>query len=407
MIHSGRRRFLQVAAAATLSAIAGFPRNAAAACPKPLDVAQALQSGRTIWLPGGMFCLDKWVLDKDVDQVTIKALPGETPVLIFTAQDEYSILIGTRTRRLTLEGLTLVRSSAVSGNVLGVGGPGSVIRKCKIYYGQPFPTKYDCVKVLADNVTIEDCEIYGAADQGIDAVGKRDLTFRRNRIHHCSNAIVVKGGSRNILIEQNVCYDNRHGAIGLGGTTDPRWHNYANSDVEVQNATVTRNVVSYTNANNIGGGIFLKGAKESAVQHNTIYGAGLHIASGGNPATLPFHCSNNLVSANIIYCTGNDGIMIVDDLNEAGLVLLDNLYYRLGSGGEFRVRGRWVKYAEFKSLVGADRISNFADPLFVNAAQGQFALRSNSPAVRLAPTVVAGVAVSGDPGYDLGAIESF
>ena len=112
----------------------------------------------------------------------------------------------------------------------------------------------------------------------------------------------------------------------------------------------------------IGGGIFLRGAVSSNVYNNTIIGAGIHIKSGGSPENREFNSKNNRISDNIIWATGNDGIVIVDKNNDAGLLLEDNCYWREKGSGEFRVNGTWYKYNDYKSKFVFDANSVFTNP---------------------------------------------
>lgn len=339
------------------------------------------RSGDRILVRGGRYREAGLVIDR-VAGLSIAAYPGERPVVELHGELEYSILMGEHADSVSLDRLILIRNVVRTGNVVGLGGTRNVLRGCTIRFQKKNRAdRYDAVKVLGDDMLIEHCLISDAPNQGIDAVGRRGLTIRSNIIHRCANAIVVKGGSRDVLIENNRCFNHRHGAIGVGGTTDPRWHNHANSDAEAEAVTVRRNIIYYDHPYGIGGGIFLRGAKHCKVVHNTVYGAGIHIAAGGDPENLNHHSRDNEVSNNIIWSTGDDGLVVIDAGNDQGLVLRNNLYWRTTGGGEFKLHGRWMSYRDYRESAAYDQGSLYSDPNFVDVAGRNFALRPDSPAL--------------------------
>lgn len=359
-------------------------------------------------LMGDKFVVSAPLNMEGVTDVTIKASPDQRPVILFTDSREYSFLIGQSVRRLSLEGLDLVRASHAPGNVLGIGGQHITIRKCLVCFDARFsPSKYDGIKILSDHILIEDCEFFGVPNQCIDAVGHKEITIRNNKLHHSSMGVVVKGGCRDIVIENNLCHNLKYTSIGLGGTTGPVWHNHGNTDAEVENAIVTRNIVYYDKSDNIGGGIWLKGAKSCAVYNNTLYGAGLHIGAGGNPNVLGCFSSDNDIANNIIFRTGNDGILVVDAGNSHNLRMRNNLYWRTTGSGEFKIDGVWYNFQEYARHFHFDIDPIFSDPGFANEAARDFRLRPDSIGIKKGVRFNTSLesAVRGT-GVDIGAIES-
>jgi hypothetical protein len=337
--------------------------------------------GDKILIKDGYYTVDKLIIKQP--NVTLAAFPGHRPELRFQTGDEYSLLIGQGANNVAVEGLILTRDAESAGYVLGLGGRGGIVRNCRVSIEvHANAMKYDCVKVLADGATVEDCEIHGAPNQGIDAVARSGLVFRRNRIHDCANAIVIKGGCQNVLIEDNYCFNLKHGAIGIGGTTDPRWQNPAYASIEAQDVIVRKNVVYYDNPFGIGGGIFMMGARSALVHHNTIVGGGIHVRNGGDPSRLEKRSTNNTIISNIIVATGDDGILVVDAGNDSGLSIRGNIYWKTTAAtGEFKVNGRWIKYADYLKQSSFDEHSLMADPRFIDAAALDFRLRADSPCI--------------------------
>jgi parallel beta-helix repeat protein len=343
--------------------------------------ASTATSGDTVLIKGGTYPFNKRVTMYNDGPITFQAYPGEEPVFRFTGSDTYAVSIGDKADQITIHGLTLVWATNSNGNILGIGGEYATIKNCHIYFDSQYsPTNYDCIKILSTSLhaTVEQCNIHGAPEQGIDTVGGDNLVVRNNTIHDCQNAIVLKGGSDDNLIEDNTCYNLRFGAIGLGGTTGEKFINYEHENT---NTVVRRNTIYYDNANNIGGGIFLQGAKGCLVHNNTLYGPGIHLRTGGDPKNPSFFCSDNQIANNIIWKTGNDAIIVVETGNSSGLELRNNLYWKTKAGAGFKVNNQWYVYAEFKSIFSFDHDSLFQDPLFQDVSSRDFSLSGGSPCV--------------------------
>lgn len=337
--------------------------------------------GDRILIKDGYYTVDKLIIKQG--NVTLAAFPGHRPELRFRTDNEYSLLIGQGADNVTVEGLILTRDADAAGYVMGLGGRGAIVRDCRVSIAaHDNAMKYDCVKILADGATVEGCEIHGAPNQGIDAVARSDLVLRRNRIHDCANAIVIKGGCQNVLIEENYCFNLKHGAIGIGGTTDPRWQSPSYPSTEAQDVIVRKNVVYYDNPYGIGGGIFMMGARTALVHHNTIVGGGIHVRNGGEPSRLEKRSTNNTVISNIIVATGDDGILVVDAGNDSGLAIRGNIYWKIPAAtGEFKIDGRWKNYADYLKHFRFDEHSLMTDPRFNDAAALDFRLRPDSQCI--------------------------
>lgn len=368
--------------------------------------AEEAKAGDTVFIKNGLYIVQNKISIESYGPITFQAFPGHEPTLKYIGNEAYFFSIGQNANNITVDGITFIRATNFDGNIISVGGRFAVITNCHIFFEDGYtPKKYDCIKIMKTGygTTIENCEIYGAPNQGIDTVGGDNIVVRNNTIRDCQNAIVLKGGSENDLIENNRCYNCGYGAIGLGGTTDLQFINYLH---ENKNSIVRRNVIYYDeeNNNNIGGGIFLQGASDCQVYNNTIIGAGIHIRCGGDPNNPLICSSQNKIYNNIIWRTGNDGILVVEPGNDMELEMNNNLYWKTTGSGEFKIMGQWYTYTEFKVLFDFDKNSLFRDPLLVDIQGEDFSLTSQSPCID------AGFRIPDEPFFgqqiDIGAIEA-
>ncbi|MCD6321935.1 MAG: right-handed parallel beta-helix repeat-containing protein [Clostridiales bacterium] len=317
-----------------------------------------------------------------------------TKIIYSGTDDEYALGFGVNANAIILRDLQLIWKSSNNGNVVGVGGSDITIKNCEIYFDtSSHVDKYDCIKILASasNVLVENCKIYGAPNQGIDAVGATNITIRNNRIFDCQNGIVLKGGAKQSLIEKNIVFNHIYGAIGLGGTTGAQWNS---EDYEIADSTVRENVIYYDNPNNVGGGIFLMGAIRCKVYNNTVYGPGIHIKNGGTPDKLQTISENNIVANNIIWRTGNDGILVIENYNEGKILLANNCYWKTTGSGEFKINGKWYPYSKFKNNFKNENKGSFLQaPNLKDVVTHDFTLATSSPCVNGEMVSVDGIPV--------------
>jgi hypothetical protein len=110
----------------------------------------------------------------------------------------------------------------------------------------------------------------------------------------------------------------------------------------------------------------------------------IFIESSGNQIDLRMGGSGNRFLRNIVYYTNPQAMLLAARSNaDQAIAECDyNLYWPAG-GQELRVRGIGsASYADWQKL-GFDRHSVIADPLFVDAKNGDFRLRPESPAFKL------------------------
>jgi hypothetical protein len=359
--------------------------------------AERAVAGDTVYCRGGVHNLTERVRMYNDGPITFKNYAGEVPVFRKITGDE-GAAVSIYADNITVQGLKLVWANNTNGGIVGIKGKNITIKNCSIYFEPGTYTKYDCIKIKkgSDTVIIENNEIYGAPNQGIDSVGGDNIKIRNNIIYNCNNAIVLKGGSDNNIIEYNRVYNLRSGAIYLGGTTDPEYIDYYG---ECTNSIVRYNVIYNDKGTTGAEGIRLSGAIRSKVYNNTIYTAGgIHLKRGGDPNKLQFVSKDNEIYNNIFWRIGVSGILVIDPGNDNGLTLRNNLFWKTSGSGEFKINGKWYDYSEYQSLVSYDHDSQFQDPLFKDLGSRDFSLSNSSPAID------GGYAISGSQ-PDIGALE--
>ncbi|MBK5970762.1 MULTISPECIES: right-handed parallel beta-helix repeat-containing protein [Thiorhodovibrio] len=304
---------------------------------------------------------------------------GNIPEFMLMGGYVNGVEFGEETRNIVLENISLTWMSNEDGNVLAIAGSDITVRNNKLSFDQnSLATKYDGIKILATakNILIQSNEISKAPQQCIDAVGGIGIVVRGNKLQNCDSGIVLKGGTSGNLIEFNFIRNMTHSGIGLGGTTLPE---YSQAEYEISSTTARENIITYDDPNNIGGGIFLRGAENCTVENNSIYGPGIYIQAGGDPAKLNYKSANNVIKSNIVWRTGNDGILVVDAGNDLGLTLESNCYWKTTGSGEFKINGTWLSYASYLSDIKFDSESVFEDPAFLNPQDGDFIVPPTSP----------------------------
>lgn len=107
---------------------------------------------------------------------------------------------------------------------------------------------------------------------------------------------------------------------------------------------------------------------------------------------------------NIIWRTGNDGILVIDSGNDDGLILKNNCYWKTTGSGEFKISGIWYNYCEFKSRFDLDHNSLFDNPLFIDISKNNFSLSIKSPCIERGGEIPDEPSFS--PPIDIGAVQT-
>jgi hypothetical protein len=229
-----------------------------------------------------------------------------------------------------------------------------------------------------------------AVDQARDGVVSGNLVYnitsRGNpayREDESSDGIYVDGGTR-ILIEQNVMHDVDFG-IELASEHKDR----ATSYITARNNLIYH---SHTAGVSIGGYAPERGHTEHCtVVNNTLYENDMS-ATGSGEFQMQWNMADNIFENNIVYAGPRCLISLnksTADKNNPSAVIDHNLYYcesgaqaSTWAGASATITG-FDKYVE---ATGNDRNSHFADPRFVDPANGDFHSRSDSPALAAGAT---------------------
>ena len=139
--------------------------------------------------------------------------------------------------------------------------------------------------------------------------------------------------------------------------------------------TVTHNV-TYRNSH---GGIMLQGGKDNRVVNNVFVDSKTSQAYISNFAG---NATGLVLERNVFYYTDPKAVLVSAGKLDEKVIRADrNVYFHAG-GKEPVMRGGASTWADWQAR-GFDRNSLVADPLFVDAAHDNYALRPNSPALKL------------------------
>jgi parallel beta-helix repeat protein len=283
--------------------------------------------------------------------------------------------------------------------------------------------------------------VYGAGDSDIFASRSDFITVQGNT---CYNAAGQHGiyvnGSDSYVIRGNTCYGNNWDGIHTNvsdGVNQVNSHGLiennvvhdnllAGMDLTGMNTTTVRNNVIYGNGRH---GIVLQNSNSNAttachdniIVNNTIDAragssayaieiAGLSTQPAGS--TWTSNDQNTIVTNNILMANTTSGYGSIGDLGTVSATFTSD--YNIVVDG-FHAGSSTLTLASWRTATGQDAhsIISTATALFVNAAGGDYRLKSGSPAIdkgtttNAPPTDIAGTARPLGAGIDIGAYESF
>ena len=125
---------------------------------------------------------------------------------------------------LIIDGIDFARAAGRQP-VIAIGASYITIQNSKIHGLEDEFSKYrhspgDCLKIAGGSkqvtgISIIDNEIYNCAEDAIDITGRSGITIRGNRIHHAWS-MQIKGGAKDVVIEDNHISQMRYGITGNG-----------------------------------------------------------------------------------------------------------------------------------------------------------------------------------------------
>jgi hypothetical protein len=224
-----------------------------------------------------------------------------------------------------------------------------------------------------------------AVDQARDGVVSENLVYnitsRGNPAYgedQSSDGIYVDGGTR-VLIERNVIHD-----LDFGIELASEHRNRATSYVTARNNLIYR---CNTAGVSIGGYAPERGHTEHCIViNNTLYDDDT-AGTGSGEFQMQWNMADDVFENNIVYA-GKRCLMTVNksevDRSQPPVTIDHNLYYcPAGSKGSNwkEVSDSFTGFDKYVQSTGNDSHSRFVDPDFINAADSDFHVRPDSPAI--------------------------
>ncbi len=268
--------------------------------PMPSTSVDKLGAGDTLYFRGGAYT-ETAKIDVDLAGVTLKAYPGETPVITSSYAGNPVLSFPSGSEGSTVDGLTLIRTAVGNYNVIQIADSHITIQNCDISNGD---LAYDGgsgdgIRFVPGTdkhgVLIYNNIIHHIAENGFDTAshhvvvtgtkptpdggGSWALIIRGNEIYDTKSiGILCKGCSQDILIEQNKIHNCSIAAVGLGES--------CTGDValglsnQVINAVARNNYIygASTATGNFGTAFVLKSVKDVYIYNNTSLLGGVTIS---------------------------------------------------------------------------------------------------------------------------------
>lgn len=319
----------------------GTPAQPLLTVQRAVDLASA---GDTIEIRGGYYYSPSRIrIGKD--HLTLRSAAGEWAVLE-TGIEDPSAQFSTIFYNQTVRGARLERLEIIGGYYYGVmlgsnwaWGVGTAVQDVVIADCVIHDTGRDAIKVSANvrNVVIERCRIYNTGigphnagspnAEGVDIVNGHNIVIRGCYVHDTSTSgMYAKGGSSDIVFENNLIVNAGTNGIVSGYTTDADFRAPDSNFVETFNHIIRNNVIINTGLNQnsvaIGkghNGIMVRSTHGCRVLNNTVINAG-----HGRDASFAYPLA-----------IGNE----TPSVNNRDLVIMNNLFYQQAGHGSTVNRG--------------------------------------------------------------------
>ena len=391
----------------------GLSASNPARTPQGLESHYSLRSGDRIWVSGGTYQTSFVMREGGApgQRVVYEALPGQPPVISGAALQVFGPYIeviglnvtdspgwavevdsapGAVLRRLVVnravghgislqrcEGALVEDCEVMNVDLLGIRlnvldsdpgntSPGIVVRRCKVH-----DVGGSGLYAETDQAVIEDCEITrlgyvedGLNDHGIYSKSKEGHILRNRVSYATANGISVRSSG---LVDSNVLeYNSKSGVIFFNDS------DFSGGELLIQNNIMRENTAA---------GVWVNGVNQAQsyvlrVVNNTVYGrfTALRIEAYNGQLT---------VANNILAVTGSgDKDRIIDAQNTpTRFVERNNLHSAVGANTmPYYWAGR-TTFAGYRNASGQGLQAVFGDPIFVDAAGGDFHLMPQSPAL--------------------------
>ncbi len=244
----------------------------------------------------------------------------------------------------------------------------------------------DCLKLSGINAySVLDSEFAfcggAGSGSGIDHVGCHQGVIGRNFFHdNSANAIQIKGGSEDILVQANRMLNSGERAINIGGSTDFQYFrpplSTTQPNYEARNIRVIANVIEGSVTP-----LAFVGAVDSLAANNTLVDPTNWLMrilqetiTTGDYEFLP--SGNNIVMNNLFYFNrselSNEDINIGSDTAPGTFVFTNNLWYAHDDPTQSQPHN--LPVAETNGLVGLN-------PLLLSPSGQNYHLQTGSPAI--------------------------
>ncbi len=188
---------------------------------------------------------------------------------------------------------------------------------------------------------------------GIYIDGGKDITIERNTIHHADIGVELASehngkSTSGIILRNNLIYLNNIAGIAIGGYDTQRG---STDDCKILNNTLYHNDTQQ---------------------------------DGNGELWIQYDVNNNVIENNIFYAN-NQGLLISNPFTQGTNNTLNyNLYF--SPSGETNSEWQWKNvyytgFTNYQTGTGNDPNSIFSDPQFADAANNDFHLQDNSPAI--------------------------